>query len=98
MLPNGPGGFADIPSGSPGFAVDHLIVSEWSANTVGVYEVDASGDPVAATREDFFATFPRPWGAYFEPLTGEFLVLTWGVGADKVYIVQGFEPPPPIPQ
>lgn len=97
-LINGPGGFAYIPSGSPGFMVDHLIVSEWSVDTVGVYEVDASGDPVAPTRKDFFTKFPGPWGAYFEPLTGDFLFLTWGLGIDKVYIVQGFEPPPPIPQ
>jgi hypothetical protein len=96
-LPNGPGGFAYVPKGSPGFEVDHLIVSEWSTNTVGVYEADASGDPLPATREDFFSTFPRPWGAYFEPLTGDFMFLTWGQQVDRVYIVQGFEPPPPIP-
>lgn len=97
-IPNGPGGFAYVPSGSPGFMVDHVIVSEWSVNKVGVHEVDAAGDPKPATRKDFFTVFPRPWGAYFEPLTGDFLFLTWGVGTDKVYIVQGFQPPPPIPQ
>jgi hypothetical protein len=98
VLPNGPGGFAYIPSGSPGFTVDHLIVSEWSTDTVGVYEVDEQGDPLPATRKDFFTKFPRPWGAYFEPLTGDFIFLTWGAGMDRVYIVQGFEPPPPLPQ
>lgn len=98
VLPHGPGGFAYVPKGSPGFMVDHLIVSEWSADTVGVYAVDAQGDPVPATRKDFYTTFPGPWGAYFEPLTGDFIFLTWGIGNDRVYIVQGFEPPPPIPQ
>ncbi len=97
-LPNGPGGFAYVPKGSPAFDVDHLIVSEWSTNTVGTYEVDAQGDPVVATRKDFFTAFPRPWGAYFEPQTGDFMFLTWGAGVDRVYIVQGFEPPPPLPQ
>ena len=97
-LPNGPGGFAYVPKGSPGFATDHLIVSEWSTNTVGVYQSDAAGDPDAATRKDFFTTFPRPWGAYFEPLTGDFVFLTWGAAVDRVYIVQGFMAPPPIPQ
>lgn len=98
QLPNGPGGFAYIPKGSPAFDVDHLIVSEWSTDTVGVYEVDAKGDPVVATRKDFFTAFPRPWGAYFEPQTGDFLFLTWGAGVDRVYLVQGFQPPPPLPQ
>ncbi|MBL8970213.1 MAG: hypothetical protein JNK56_06525 [Myxococcales bacterium] len=97
-LPNGPGGFAYVPKGSPGFAVDNVIVSEWSTNTVGVYEANAQGDPVMAARKDFFTTFPRPWGAYFEPLTGDFMFLTWGAGVDRIYIVQGFKAPPPIPQ
>ncbi|MDC0721230.1 hypothetical protein [Nannocystis bainbridge] len=94
----GPGGFAYVPKGSPGFDVDHLIVSEWSAGTVGVYQVDAQGDPLAESRKDFYLDFPSPWGAYFEPLTGDFMFLTWGAGQDRIYIVQGFEAPPPIPQ
>lgn len=97
-LPNGPGGFAYIPKGSPAFAVDHVIVSEWSTDTVGVYEADPQGDPLVATRKAFFTAFPKPWGAYFEPQTGDFLFLTWGAGVDRVYIVQGFEAPPPLPQ
>lgn len=97
-IANGPGGFAYVPNGSPGFMTDHVIVSEWSTDTVGVYEIDAMGDPKPATRKDFFTEFPRPWGAYFEPKTGDFMFLTWGAGADRVYIVQGFQPPPPIPQ
>lgn len=97
-LQYGPGGFAYVPDGSPGFEVDHLIVSEWSAGTVGVYRVDDQGDPLPASRKDFYLDFPSPWGAYFEPLTGDFMFLTWGAGQDRIYIVQGFEPPPPIPQ
>ncbi len=98
VLQHGPGGFAYIPKGSPGFEQDHLIVSEWSTDTVGVYQVDAQGDPVPPSRKDFFTAFPRPWGAYFEPVTGDFIFLTWGAGIDRMYIVQGFEAPPPIPQ
>lgn len=94
----GPGGFAYVPDGSPGFEVDHLIVSEWSAGTVGVYRVDDQGDPLPESRKDFYLDFPSPWGAYFEPLTGDFMFLTWGAGQDRIYIVQGFEPPPPVPQ
>ncbi|AKT38472.1 hypothetical protein [Chondromyces crocatus] len=96
-LANGPGGFAYIPAGSPGFDVPSLIVAEWSTNTVATYDVDAQGDPVVESRKDFFTEFPRPWGAYFEPATGDFLFLTWGAGTDRVYIVQGFAPPPPPP-
>lgn len=96
-LQGGPGGFAYVPAGSPGFPSPNVIVAEWSVNTVGVYQVDDQGDPMERTRKDFFTTFPRPWGAYFEPLTGDYLFLTWGAAMDRVYIVQGFMPPPPIP-
>lgn len=100
-LPNEPGGFAYVPAGSPGFANQSLIVAEWragnpDADRVAVYEVDGQGDPMTATRREFFSKFPRPWGAYFEPVTGDYLFLSWGTGADRVYIVQGFVPPPPI--
>lgn len=94
-LPNGPGGFAYVPQGSSGFPVQSIIVAEWSADTVAVYESDAQGDPVVSTRRPFFDVFPRPWGAYFEPVAGDYLFLTWGAStADRVYVVQGFEKPP----
>jgi hypothetical protein len=93
-LRNGPGGFAYVPAGSPGFSRQSLIVSEWSGNSVGVYEVDGEGDPVITSRRDFFSAIPRPWGAYFEAATGDFLFLDWRSGSTRVYIVQGFLPPP----
>jgi hypothetical protein len=99
VLPNKPGGFAYVPAGSPGFPEPSLIVAEWQASDldrVAVYEVDDAGDPKVATRREFFSKFPRPWGAYFEPVTGDYLFLSWGTGNDHVYVVQGFVPPPPI--
>jgi hypothetical protein len=97
-IPNEPGGFAYVPAGSPGFATQSVIVAEWrfdsTLDRVAVYEVDQAGDPVVATRQDFFAKFPRPWGAYFEPVTGDYLFLSWGTGMDRVYVVRGFVPPP----
>ncbi len=99
-LPNEPGGFAYVPAGSPGFEAQSLIVAEWRSDQaldrVAVYEVDDDGDPVVATRREFFTRFPRPWGAYFEPVTGDYFFLSWGTGEDHVYVVQGFEPPPPV--
>jgi hypothetical protein len=101
-LPNNPGGFAYVPAGSPGFPNPSVIVAEWrvgdaSLDRVAVYEADGNGDPVVATRKEFMTMFPRPWGAYFEPITGDYLFLSWGTGNDHLYIVQGFVPPPPIP-
>lgn len=101
-VPNNPGGFAYVPAGSPGFVQQAIIVAEWvatdpSQDRVAVYDVDAQGDPIVATRREFMSRFPRPWGAYFEPVTGDYIFLSWGAtGSDRVYLVQGFAPPPPI--
>ena len=48
---------------------------------------------IKAVLDEFFKQFPRPWGAYFEPVTGDYMFLSWGTGADRLYIVQGFVPP-----
>jgi hypothetical protein len=101
VVPNNPGGFAYVPAGSPQFSAQSLIVAEWNQldrdqDRVAVYEVNQMGDPTVSTRREFMTKFPRPWGAYFEPLTGDYLFLTWGDGNDRVYLVQGFAPPSPI--
>lgn len=100
-LPNNPGGFAYVPAGSPGFDRQSLITAEWrqsgqADDRVAVYEVDDQGDPIVATRREFLSKFTRPWGAYYEPVTGDFFFLQWGAGTDRIYVVQGFVPPPPI--
>lgn len=97
-LPNGPGGFAYVPQGSPGFPSQSLIVAEWSGDKVAVYQVDTQGNPDAATRKEFFSFFQKPWGAYFEPVSGDYLFLTWGPVPDRVYVVRGFAPPPEPPK
>lgn len=95
-LPNGPGGVAYVPAASAGFPVQSIMVAEWSADKVATYEVDSRGDPVVSTRRDFFTAFPKPWGAYFEPETGDYLFLTWGRSGveDSLFRVQGFLKPP----
>jgi hypothetical protein len=97
-LENGPGGFAYIPAGSPGFPKQSIIVSEWSADQVASYEVDAQGDPIVSTRTTVFSAFPKPWGAYFDPVSGDYLFLTWKGPPDRIFSVQGFAPPPPVPR
>jgi hypothetical protein len=101
QVANNPGGFAYVPAGSPGFDQQAIILAEWNVSDlnldrVAVYDADAQGDPIPATRREFLSRFPRPWGAYFEPLTGDYFFLSWGTGMDRVYVVQGFVPPPPI--
>lgn len=98
-IPNGPGGFAYIPIGSPLFPEQRIIMTEWDSDpqAVSSFAVDATGDPIPATRKGFFTSFVKPWGSYFEPETGDYIFLQWEKQPDHVYIVQGFVPPPPLP-
>ncbi len=61
---------------------------------VGVYEVDDDGDPIVGSRRDFFEQITAPWGAYFDPISGDFLFLSWAQEPDRITQVRGFAPPP----
>lgn len=95
-VPGGPEGFVYIASGNPGFAVDSLLISEFSAGMVGAYDLDADGNPLVATRRTFLSDLSGAEGAAIDPLTGDFLFSTFG-GGNQVVVVQGFLAPPPPP-
>jgi hypothetical protein len=94
-LGGGPEGIAYVPLGSPLFTVPSLLQCEYSAGKVATYEVDANGDPTG-TRRDFITDLTGAEGAFIDPLTGDFLFSTFG-GGDRIIVVQGFVPPPPVP-
>ena len=97
VLPGGPEGFVYIDGANPGFGSNSLLLSEFSAGTVGVFALDANGDPILTSRRDFLSGLEGAEGAALDPLTGDFLFSTYG-GGDRVVLVSGFtEPPPPPP-
>jgi hypothetical protein len=91
-LPGGPEGFVYVAAGSPQFPVHSLLVSEWSANQIATYEVDAQGDPKLGTRRPFITGLQGAEGAYRDPPTGDFFFSTWGQAADRTIVVRGFAP------
>ena len=48
-LPGGPEGFIYVPQGSPLFPSQSMLVSEYSAGTVGSYVIDANGTHLVIT-------------------------------------------------
>ena len=78
----GPEGFVYIKSTNPDFAVDSMLVSEFSANNVAAYQLDANGNPIPATRVDFITGLDGAEGAAIDPLTGDFLFSTYWTGED----------------
>jgi cysteine-rich repeat protein len=83
----GPEGIIYIAAGSTEFAAHSVLVSEFIANRVSAYEIDANGDPLPATRRDFM-TLSGAEGAVLDPLTGDFLFSTFG-GGNRVIVVRG---------
>jgi hypothetical protein len=88
----GPEGFTYVKAGNPDFAVDSMLVSEWSASSIATYEVDAQGNPAPGTRRTFLTGLTGAEGAYRDPDTGDFFFSTWSFGADRVIVVRGFLP------
>ncbi|MBX3382262.1 MAG: hypothetical protein KF864_02015 [Phycisphaeraceae bacterium] len=93
-LPGGPEGFAYVPLGSAQFANPSMIVSEYSAGSVAVYEMDSNGNPIIASRRLFMSGLTGAEGAAIDPVTGAFLFSTFG-GGNRVVVVDGFEVPAP---
>lgn len=95
-LGGGPEGFVYIDGANAGLGGDDsLLVSEYSAGTVGVYDIDSNGNPILATRRDFLTGLTGAEGAAIDPLTGDFLFSTFG-GGSEIVVVQGFLVPPPV--
>ena len=98
-LPGGPEGFTYVSGLNPGFGINSMLLSEFSAGTVAVYSMDANGDPILSSRRSFLDGLEGAEGAALDPLTGDFLFSTYG-GGDRLVLVSGFTqpPPPPVPE
>jgi hypothetical protein len=96
-FPGGPEGFIYVPHGSPLFPGNNLLMAEYSAGTVGAYQVDSNGDPILGSRQDFILGLTGAEGAFIDPTTGDFLFSTFGSGLDSIYEIQGFQPTVPEP-
>lgn len=94
-LAGSPEGFAYVPLGSALFSGPSLIVSEYGAGQVSVYDVDSQGDPIAGSRRLFMSGLGGAEGAFIDPATGDFLFSTFG-GGSRIIVVQGFVPAPGV--
>jgi len=98
QLSGGLEGAVYVPMGSPLFANQSVLVSEYGAGRVVAYETDAQGDPVVSTLRVLVGGLSGAEGAAIDPVTGDFMFSTFG-GGNKVVRVSGFAaPPPPIPE
>jgi hypothetical protein len=90
-LTQGSGGIAYVPPGSPLIDRPTIVMAEWSSS-VSFFDADANGDIVPSSRRPFLTGLTNAWGAYFEPVTGDFMFPSWG--GDQLILVRGFAQPP----
>jgi hypothetical protein len=89
QIQGGPEGIVYVPTGSPGFSLSSLLISEYGSARIAAYDVNAQGDPVPATRRDFVTGVSGAEGALIDPVSGNFLFSTFG-GGNQVLVVKGF--------
>jgi hypothetical protein len=92
-LTGGPEGFVYVAGGSPLIPVNSMLVSEWTARRISIYETDGAGNPKVDTVANFITGLNGAEGAYRDPTTGDFFFSTWGHAmGDRVIVVRGFAP------
>ncbi len=92
-IQGGPEGFVHISDQNPGFLVDGILVSEFSAGSLAAYDADGNGDPTPMTRRPFVTGLTGAEGAFLDPLSGDFLFTTFG-GGNRLIAIRGFTPNP----
>jgi hypothetical protein len=88
-LGRGPRGMAWVPIGAPLFAQPSLVISDFDLGQLAAYDTDVNGDPILATRRAVVSGIAGGnAGVAVDPLSGDFLVTTFGLGAATPQILQ----------
>lgn len=88
-LPGGPRGMAWVPLDAPLFAAPSLLISEFDLRRVSAYDTNADGDPIDGTRRTLVSGLTGGnAGATVDPVSGDFLFATFGLGAGEGRILQ----------
>lgn len=85
--------FVYMPAGTPGFAADSLILTEYCAGVANAYQVDANGDPQISTLLTFVDALPAAEGLVADPMTGDLLFNEFG-DPNRVLNVHAYAPLP----
>jgi len=86
----GPEGILYAPPGSaliPDY--QYVIVTEYGSGAVVLYQLDAAGNPIPATRTLFLTGLGGAEGACTDPVTGALVFSTFG-GGSRIVTVEGF--------
>jgi hypothetical protein len=88
----GPEGLVYVPTGSPDFTGENVLVSLYNTGNVEAYQADSNGVPIPGTAATFISGLSGAEGAVIDPVTGDFLFSTFGASSEIVE-VSGFSTP-----
>src|SRR5215470_2327715 len=93
-LPNGAGpeGIAFVPPNSPVFPSNSVLIVDWQHGMLVTAPLDSNGDPIVANMQNVIAGMGPSEGGVIDPLTGDYLFSSGGVGG-KIFRVSGFAAP-----
>lgn len=86
----GPEGILYVPPGSsliPDY--QYMLITEYGTGDIVLYQLDAVGNPIPASRVPFLTGLSGAEGACTDPVTGALVFSTYG-GGDRIITVQGF--------
>ncbi len=90
-LPYSMEGLAFPPPGSPAITdYSTVLLCEYRLNTISLYELDANGDPIPASRVPFLIQVPSPVGLAIDPISGDLMI---GQFNGTCTVVAGFAAP-----
>jgi hypothetical protein len=90
-LTGGPDGFAYVPREAPLFQGADVMVAEFNTSTLATYQVDAQGDPIAATRQVFATGLGSTFALTVDPVTHDLVHVGWS--GTTVHVIRGFGTP-----
>lgn len=82
-----------VPAGQAKFANASILATDSSGARVVSFEVNTSGDPIAATAKDVVTGFTQAMGLARDPVTGDFLMTSFGGG--PIYLLARLAAAPP---
>lgn len=89
-ISGGPEGILYVPPGSsqiPDYT--SVLITEYGSGSVVLYQLDAVGNPIPASRTPFLTGLAGAEGACTDPITGALVFSTYG-GGSRIVVVEGF--------
>ena len=94
ITPAGATGISYVKGGNAGFTNDSVLITNFDVEGVNAFEIDANGDPIPSSKQNFLTDLEVAIGGTVDPVSGDFLCNSFfgvsftGVG---IIVASGFD-------